>query len=86
MSADSIAFASRHAYRSALFRRYVALKRAARDSDDEADHRGVAQAYTAYLRSHLAYDERTQLELEDEIARLRAEIQTLRQSTVGEAA
>lgn len=66
------------AYRSALFDRWVDAKRRAHQSEDIADHRAAVDAYTTFMRAHLAADERTQLDLEDEIARLSAENVRLR--------
>ncbi|MCC0808567.1 DUF837 domain-containing protein [Methylobacterium sp. W2] len=66
------------AYRSALFDRWVDAKRRAHQSEDIADHRAAVDAYTVFMRAHLASDERTQLDLEDEIARLTVENGRLR--------
>ena len=66
------------AYRSCLFDRWVEAKRFAQTSDDLADHQAAADAYTAFMRAHLASDERTHLDLEDEIARLAGEVLQLR--------
>ncbi|MCJ2034527.1 DUF837 domain-containing protein, partial [Methylobacterium sp. J-068] len=66
------------AYRSCLFDRWVEAKRFAQTSDDLADHQAAVDAYTAFMRAHLASDERTHLDLEDEIARLTGEVLDLR--------
>lgn len=66
------------AYRSHLFEHWVEAKRFAHGSDDLADHQAVVDAYTAFMRAHLASDERTHLDLEDEIARLTVENTRLR--------
>jgi hypothetical protein len=66
------------AYRSCLFERWVEAKRFAQGSDDLAAHQGAIDAYTAFMRAHLASDERTHLDLEDEIARLTVENTRLR--------
>lgn len=84
MSVDGLQHGKTH--RDALFRRYVDLRRLAADSEDHADHQQVAEAYRDFLRSHLARDERAILDLEDEIARLRAENARLRRLDTGAAA
>lgn len=61
------------AYRSCLFDRWVEAKRFAQTSADLADHQAAVDAYTVFMRAHLASDERTHLDLEDEIARLSVE-------------
>ena len=66
------------AYRSCLFDRWVEAKRFAQISDDLADHQAAVDAYTAFMRAHLASEERTQLDLEDEISRLNGEVVQLR--------
>ncbi|MFY9292710.1 MAG: DUF837 domain-containing protein [Methylorubrum rhodinum] len=65
------------AYRTMLFDRWVTAKREAAHSDDIADHRAVAEAYTQFMRAHLVPSEREHLALEDEIVRLTAENQRL---------
>lgn len=71
------------AYRDCLFDRWVEAKRHAAGSDVLADHTAAVDAYTTFMRAHLASDERTHLELEDEIARLTAENHRLRQRVRG---
>ncbi|WP_244480542.1 DUF837 domain-containing protein [Methylobacterium sp. Leaf399] len=61
------------AYRSFLFDRWVEAKRHAQVSEDPADHRAAVDAYTAFMRAHLSSEERTRLDLEDEIACLTVE-------------
>ncbi len=76
--APDAGFAPARAYRDRLFRAWVDAKRIAADSEDPADHAGSVAAYTAFMRAHLARDERDQLVLEDEVARLTAENLRLR--------
>lgn len=71
------------AYRSCLFDRWVDAKRQAAGSDVLADHQAAVDAYTAFMRAHLASDERTHLDLEDEIARLTVENSRLKDRVRG---
>ncbi|MET0531380.1 MAG: DUF837 domain-containing protein, partial [Microvirga sp.] len=71
------------AYRSCLFDRWVEAKRFAQGSDSLVDHQAAVDAYTAFMRAHLASDERTHLDLEDEIARLTVENARLRERVRG---
>lgn len=71
------------AYRECLFDRWVEAKRYAANSDVLADHQAAVDAYTAFMRAHLTSDERTHLDLEDEIARLTVENSRLRQRVRG---
>lgn len=64
--------------RQALFRTYNDLRRQARDSEDFELHRLVGEAYQAFMRTWLDEDGLRVVELEDEIARLRAELQQWR--------
>ncbi len=61
-------------------------KRCAADSEDPADHAAVGAAYTAFMRAHLARDERDHLALEDEVSRLTAENLRLRGAILTAAA
>ena len=67
--------------RQALFRIYLDLRRQAQDSEDFELHRLVGEAYQVYLRSFLNSDERRFIDLENEIAELRAELTQWRQGT-----
>ncbi|MFE1601585.1 DUF837 domain-containing protein [Methylobacterium sp. ID0610] len=69
---------SEKAYRDRLFRAWVDAKRCAAESENPADHAVVAAAYTAFMRAHLAREERDLLAVEDEVARLTAENLRLR--------
>lgn len=60
--------------RRALFRIYNDLRREARDSEDFELHRLVGEAYQAFMRSWLTDDERRVVDLENEVASLRAEL------------
>jgi hypothetical protein len=64
--------------RQALFRTYNDLRRQARDSEDFELHRLVGEAYQAFMRTWLDEDLTRIVELEDEIARLRGELQQWR--------
>lgn len=64
--------------RQALFRTYNDLRRQARDSEDFELHRLVGEAYQAFMRTWLDEDTLRVVELEDEVARLRAELQRWR--------
>ena len=60
--------------RRGLFNIYNDLRRQARDSEDAELHQLVAEAYQAFLRAHLTEDTRAFVELQEENARLRAEL------------
>ncbi len=62
------------ARRRGLFEIYAALRLKAQDSDDYEQHKLVAEAYRAFMRSFLDSDERAFLDLQDEVAELRAEL------------
>lgn len=64
--------------RQAFFRAYNDLRRQARDSEDFELHRLVGEAYQAFMRTWLDEDGLRVVELEDENARLRAELQRWR--------
>ena len=76
----------RKAYRDTLFQRWVEAKREAQESEVQVDHGRVVEAYLAFMRAHLAEDEVTLLDLENEVARLRAENARLRARPTSEAA
>ncbi|WP_279358191.1 DUF837 domain-containing protein [Methylobacterium indicum] len=84
--APDTGFAPARAYRDRLFRAWVDAKRCAADSEDPADHAAVGAAYTAFMRAHLARDERDHLALEDEVSRLTAENLRLRGAILTAAA
>lgn len=60
--------------RRGLFKTYTDLRRDAQDSEDYEQHQFVAEAYRAFMRSFLDSDERAVLDLQDEVARLQAEL------------
>lgn len=64
--------------RQALFRAYNDLRRQARDSEDFELHRLVGEAYQAFMRTWLDDDMTRIVELEDEVARLRGELERWR--------
>jgi hypothetical protein len=64
--------------RQALFRTYNDLRRQARDSEDFELHRLVGEAYQAFMRTWLDEDLTRIVELEEEVARLRGELQQWR--------
>ena len=75
---SAIAAGPRKAYRDTLFRRWVDAKREAQESENMVDHGVAVAAYLDFMRAHLSDEEHARVNLENEVARLTAEIAALR--------